>query len=455
MKSVSILQLIQEKNVAELEKVLSPLSGFEIYDIMAGKSEEEQVLIFSVLPPKLAAETFDYLPLRAQKKILSSLSSSLAASILTAMPPDDRTALLQELPRPVIDDYLKLLPVQERNLAVMLLGYPEDSVGRIMTTNYIAVKMDWAIEQVFDQIRDYGHDSETINEIYVVDDNDLLLGEIKLKDLLFFPKDYKVSQIVQQKFVALCTLDKAVMAINIFKKSNRIVLPVVDEDGLLDGIVTIDDILRLASEKNTENIQKIGGTEALDAPYMETPFFELMKKRARWLVIIFVGELFTASAMGFFEDEISKAVVLALFLPLIISSGGNAGSQSTTLIIRALALGEVKIKDWFKIMKREILSGIFLGTVLGIIGFLRVSLWSTFSDIYGEHWGLVALTVSLALICVVLWGSLAGSMLPLLLRRGGFDPAVASAPLVATLVDVTGILFYFWIAMWILKGALL
>jgi magnesium transporter len=243
--------------------------------------------------------------------------------------------------------------------------------------------------------------------------------------------------------------------INVFKQYDRTALPVVDEEGILKDIVTIDDILRVASEINTENMQKVGGTKALDEPYMEIPFFKLMYKRAHWLVLLFIGEMFTATAMGYFEAEIEKAVVLALFLPLIISSGGNAGSQSTTLIIRAMALGEVKLSDWWRIMKRELLSGLFLGSVLGLIGFARVSIWSAVSSIYGIHWLLVALTIFLALIGVVLWGSLTGSMLPFVLRSVGFDPATASAPLVATLVDVTGIVIYFLIAMWILKGSLL
>ncbi len=451
----SIPQMIRENDIEALKEALNVLSGFEIADMISHKTAEDQELIFSVLSPKLAAETFIYLSLKTQKRFLNSLPTMQIADMLSAMPPDDRTALLQELPRIVVEEYLKLLPTQERDLALTLLGYPEGSVGRLMTTNYIAVRMDWTVEQVLDHIRAYGRSSETINEIYVVDDKDILIDDIKIKEFLFVPKGYKVSQIADKKFVALSTLDKADKAIETFKKYDRNALPVVNEDGVIQGIVTIDDILHLISEKNTANIQKVGGTEALDEPYMETPFFALMKKRAKWLVLLFVGEMFTATALGFFEEEIAKAVVLALFLPLIISSGGNAGSQSTTLIIRAVALGEVKLKDWWKIMKREILSGIFLGAILGVIGFARIITWSAFTTIYGEHWFLVALTISLALVGVVLWGSLIGSMLPLLLKRMRFDPAIASAPLVATLVDVTGIMIYFGIAMIVLKGSLL
>lgn len=443
------------KDPKGLKSALSKLSGFEIADMLVNKPEEDQILVFSVLDPKLAAATFDYLPLNDQKRILHSFPPPIVANMLREMPPDDRTALFEELPRKVVDEYLKLLPNGERKLAIALLGYPEDSVGRLMTTDYIAVGLGWTIEKVLDYIRAYGHDSETISVIYVVDDKGILIDDLRLRELLFVPKNSKINQITDNKFIALSTLDTAENAINVFEQYDRTALPVIDEDGYLKGIVTIDDILRIASEINTENIQMVGGTDALDEPYLEIPFFKLMEKRAKWLVLLFIGETLTATAMGFFENEIEKAVVLALFIPLIISSGGNAGSQSTTLIIRAMALGEVKLNDWWRIMKREVLSGLFLGVLLGIIGFARVTIWSSVSSIYGLHWFLVAVTIFLALIGVVLWGSLTGSMLPFMLKKAGFDPAAASAPLVATLVDVTGIIIYFGIAMWILKGVLL
>jgi magnesium transporter len=450
-----IPQLIRNHDTTSLPKLLNQFSGFEIADILTHHNEEEQLFAFSLLAPKIAAETFNYLTLKAQKQILHASSPSQIANMLLEMPPDDRTALLEELPRSTADEYLQLLPPEERDVALTLLGYPEDSMGHLMTTDYIAVKLDWTIEKVLDHIRAYGHDSETINVIYIVDDNNRLIDDINLKEFLFVPKDYKVEQISDKKFVALSTFDSSEKAINVFKEYDRVALPVIDEKGIMQGIVTIDDILRLASEMNTEDFQKVGGTEALDAPYLEIPFLELMKKRAHWLILLFIGEMFTATAMSFFEEEISKAVVLALFLPLIISSGGNAGSQSTTLTIRAMALGEVKLKDWFSVLKRELFSGIFLGCVLGTVGFFRVTLWSRFSNIYGEHWLLLAITILLSLAGIVLWGSLIGCMLPLLLRVARFDPAVASAPLVATLVDVTGIVIYFLIAMEVLKGTLL
>lgn len=448
-------QITDEKDVEEFAKQLNSLTPFEIADLISEKPNEEQIRIFGLLTPELAAKVFDYLPVRIQKSILYSLDPQHLAKMLTNMPPDDRTALLEELPQAILEKYLKLLPSDERVTALALLGYPEDSVGRLMTTDYIAVKMDWTVQKALDHIREYGHDSETINVIYIINDDNVLLDDIKIREFLFVPTYFKVEQISDRKFVALSVLDNAEIAIQVFKTYDRVALPVIDDKTVLKGIVTIDDVLRYASERSTESIQHVGGTEPLEAPYMETSFFELMKKRAKWLVLLFVGEMFTASAMGYFEHEIAQAVVLALFLPLIISSGGNVGSQSTTLIIRAMALDEVVLSDWWRVFKREIFSGFFLGILLGSIGFARILIWGSVSHIYGEHWFLIALTLFFSLIGVVMWGSLAGAMLPFLLRWLRFDPATASAPLVATLVDVTGIVIYFGIAMIVLKGTLL
>jgi magnesium transporter len=452
----SVRQLIKDGNKRELLKALNVLSGFEIADlIVSAKTDTDQLFVFNLLTPTLAAQTFDYLPTRIQKKILHQLPAEKTAGMLNAMPPDDRTALLQQLPSETVECYIELLPKGEREVAETLLGYPKDSAGRIMTTDYIAVKMNWTAEMVLERVRAYGYDSETINMIYVVDDNDTLLDDIKLKEFLFVTKNTPVSQLADARFVALSVYDKATDAVNVFKQYGYDSLPVIDLDGKLMGVVTLDDIFQLASKVTTRNIQKIGGTEALDEPYMETTIFELVKKRARWLVLLFIGEMFTATAMGYFEDEIAKAVVLALFLPLIISSGGNAGSQSCTLIIRSMALGEIKFRDWYKVMRREIVTGVLLGIILGAIGFARVALWGSVSSLYGEHWLLISWTIFFSLIGVVLWGSFSGAMLPILLKRLGADPATSSTPLVATLVDVTGIVIYFMIALVILSGTLL
>jgi magnesium transporter len=324
-----------------------------------------------------------------------------------------------------------------------------------MTPQYVAVREDWTISQVLDHIRAHGQDSETLNVIYVVDDRGALIDDITIRSLLLTSPSEPIRNVMDRRFVALKATDVQETAVGVFRGEDRTALPVTDTAGVLIGIVTVDDVLDVAEAEATEDIQRFGGSEALDEPYMQIKFARMIQKRAGWLTALFLGEMLTATAMGFFEHEIEKAVILALFVPLIISSGGNSGSQASTLVIRALALGEVKLIDWWRVMRREIGAGLALGSILGAIGFLRITIWSSFSSIYGPHWLLVAMTVSLALIGVVLWGTLIGSLLPFLLRRMGFDPAVSSAPFVATLVDVTGLVIYFSVAMVILRGTLL
>jgi magnesium transporter len=296
---------------------------------------------------------------------------------------------------------------------------------------------------------------ESLDFIFVTDQNGKLIDDIRIRDILVAPLDAHVSDLMDESYVNLTPADTKEKAVSIFKQYDRYALPVVNNEGYLLGIVTIDDVLDVVEQIDTQDIQRFGGLESLDYPYIKTPVLEMVKKRAGWLVILFLGEMLTATAMGYFQDEIARAVVLALFVPLIISSGGNSGSQAATLIIRAMALQEITLRDWWKVMRREVLSGLLLGTVLGMIGFLRITLWSLFTNLYGPHWPLVALTVAMSLVGVVIWGTLSGSMLPFALRRFGFDPASSSAPFVATLVDVTGLIIYFTIAALILQGALL
>ena len=291
--------------------------------------------------------------------------------------------------------------------------------------------------------------------VYVVDEAGMLVDDIRMRGFLLAPLSAHVSDLMDNRYDALKATNDHQTAVNLFRRTGLFALPVTDTDGVLIGIVTIDDVLEVAETEATRDIQKIGGSEALDEPYMEISFARMVRKRAGWLIILFLSEMLTATAMGFFEDEIARAVVLALFVPLIISSGGNSGSQAATLVIRAMALGEVRLRDWWRVMRREVFSGLVLGGVLGLIGFLRITVWSAFSDIYGEHWLLVAMTIGISLVGIVLWGTLSGSMLPLLLRRVGLDPATSSAPFVATLVDVTGLIIYFSVAMLILRGTLL
>jgi magnesium transporter len=312
------------------------------------------------------------------------------------------------------------------------------------------VREHWSVREVFDHIRQHGEDSETLNVIYVIDQQGMLIDDIRLRELLLTALDTPVADLMDRRFVALKATDDQQTAVAAFRRFDRTALPVTDTAGMLIGIVTVDDVLDVAEATATKEIQRIGGSEALDEPYMAVGFGTMIRKRAGWLTVLFLGEMLTATAMGAFEAEIARAVVLALFVPLIISSGGNSGSQASTLVIRALALGEVTLRDWWRVMRREVLAGLTLGAILGAIGFLRITVWSAFSAIYGPHWLLVAITVASALLGVVMWGTLVGSLLPFLLRRLGFDPAASSAPFVATLVDVTGIIIYFSIARMIL-----
>jgi magnesium transporter len=447
--------MIQERDFTALKQVFAEWPPADLAELIADLSPEEQVIVFRVLPHDLAADTFEYLKREDQERMLQAMGKEEVVKIINEMSPDDRTALLEELPSAAVTQLLQLLSPEERAIAKNLLGYPERSVGRLMTPDFIAVKDEWTVQQVLDHIRQFGKNSETINVVYVVDEKGKLIDDVRIREFLLRPLTAKVSEIRDHTFVFLSARDSEAEATKVFRKYDRTVLPVVDSAGKLVGIVTVDDILDVAEEEATEDIQKLGGSQALNEPYLTISLPGMVRKRAPWLVILFLSEMLTTTAMTFFEDEIAKAVVLALFLPLIISSGGNSGSQATTLIIRAMALGEMKLHDWWHVMRREICSGLMLGGILGTIGFCRIAVWSTFSNVYGPHWPLIGLTIFFSLIGVVLWGTLSGSMLPFVLRRLGFDPAASSAPFVATLVDVTGVVIYFTVAMFILRGTLL
>jgi len=403
-----------------------------------------------------AASVFKILEFPTQKRIIKELPSNSVAALLNELPADDRTDFLEGLPSNAVRELIKLLDPEERKTTLSLLGYPDNSIGRLMTPDFVYVYPDNTIQEVFATIRKFGKDSETINIIYVINDRGELLDDIRIRDFILNAPDKKVSDLMDHRVISLHAYDDQETASEVFKMNNRVALPVVSKSNKLLGIVTIDDMLWVASEEFSEDIQKMGGTEALEQPYLEMPIMQLFKKRIIWLVVLFLGELLTATAMAYFEDEIKKAVVLALFVPLIISSGGNSGSQASTLIIQAMAVGEITLRDWWRVMRREIISGILLGTVLGVIGFLRILAWHSFAPtLYGEHWLAIGITVGLTLLGVVLWGTFSGSMLPMILKRLGADPAVSSAPFVATLVDVTGLVIYFSIAFMLLSGSLL
>ena len=453
--------MIEARDFGALREVFREWPPADVAEVILDLPEDEQVIIFRVLPHALAADVFEYLDFDAQEQLLRAMAHEQVGAILNEMAPDDRTALLEELPSAAARQLIRLLTPEERRVATALLGYPEDSVGRLMTPDFIAVHEDWTVQQVLDYVREHGRDSETLNFVYVVDDRGKLIDDVRMREFLLRPLTTKVSDIRDENFAALNVTDSQRDALNIFRRYDRAALPVVDSNDVLVGIVTSDDMLDVAEEEATEDIQKFGGMEALDEPYMRIPVWRMVRKRAGWLVILFLGEMLTATAMANYQEELAKALVLALFLPLIVSSGGNSGSQASTLMIRAMALGEVNLRDWWRVMGREVQAGLMLGGILGAIGVVRVAAWAIILEQYfhrqpyGALWPLVALTVGISLVGVVLWGTLSGSMLPFLLRRIGADPATSSAPFVATLVDVTGLIIYFSIALLIMRGVML
>lgn len=450
-----IAAALDNKDAARLKGLLGQGLASDQAPLLADLSAGRLGQLFRSCGPELAAAVFAYLDQAAKEKLLRTLPQAQTAALLNALPPDDRTAFLHRLPLELSLQILGLLSPEERRISEELLAYPPRSVGRLMTLDFVTVRPEWTVREALDYIRVHGVDRETLSIVYVTDQTGRLLDDVRVRRFLLADPETRVAALMDGNFATLSPEDDRERALQIFRKYDRAALPVTGPDRELLGIVTADDMLDVAAEEATEDMQKLGGSEALDEPYTTISLARMVRKRAGWLVVLFLGEMLTATAMGYFEDEIARAVVLALFVPLIISSGGNAGSQAASLIIRALALGEVTFARWWLVMRRELAAGFALGLILGAVGFLRIALWAQFTDLYGPHWLLVAWTVGASLVGVVLWGSLMGSMLPLILKRLGFDPATSSAPFVATLVDVTGLVIYFTVAFLILSGTLL
>lgn len=418
-------------------------------------SEPERVQAFENLPRARADEFFLRLSSRDQAGLLLALPESERRIWLRLLPPDDAADLLQlasEQDRHSLATQLDDVTRREVNA---LLAYKEDAAGGLMNPRFARVRPDMTIDEAISYLRHQASHVETIYYVYALDEAQHLLGVVSFRDLFAADRTKLVRDIMRTKFISVSEqMDQEAVA-RLFSKYRLLAIPVLDAEGHMRGIVTADDIVDVVEQEASEDIQKVGGMEALDGPYLQIRFWQMVKKRAGWLTILFVGEMLTATAMGYFEHEIARAVVLALFVPLIISSGGNSGSQATTLVIRSMALGELRLRDWWRVVYRELLTGLALGSVLGMIGMTRIVLWQAVWKPYGPHYAVIALTVACSLIGVVLFGTVAGSMLPFVLRRIGLDPASASAPFVATLVDVTGLVIYFTIASVILQGTLL
>jgi magnesium transporter len=419
-------------------------------------SAEERLEGFVMLGANEAADFFLALSTRDQSELLQDLGPERSRPWMRLLAPDDAADVLQALPSEDRGRFLALLDPATHGEVTALLAYAEDAAGGVMNPRYMRLRPDISVEVAIRYLRRQAiRGIEVIDYAYVLDPGMHLLGVVSFRELFAAPPDQQVVDIMHTDLVIVAEETDQEAVAHLLADEGLLAIPVVDSDGRMKGVVTADDVVGVVQEEATEDIQKIGGSEALEEPYLQIGFSDMVRKRGRWLAVLFVGEMLTATAMGFFEKEIARAVILALFVPLIISSGGNSGSQAATLVIRAMALSEVRLRDWWRVARREILTGLVLGALLGLIGLIRIMVWQAVGGVYGEHYLLVALTVAGSLLGVVMFGTLAGSMLPFVLRRFGADPASASAPFVATLVDVTGLIIYFTVARLILGGTLL
>lgn len=453
-----VQELIGSKAYVELREVLHDLQQADVADILGELEPAEAAIAFRILPHIDAAHVFAYLPVEKQEGLIKQLGEA-GVALVESMDPDDRVRLLDELPVEVAQRIIGSLSAEERRQTQAILGYPQGSVGRLMTPDYVGVRPDWSVAQALEHIRKHGRDAETINVVYVVDKGETLVDDLRLRQLIMAGPDQMIEDLMNRQFITLRADQPQRDAVEALLKYDRVALPVVDSRGSLLGIVTHDDVADVAQEEATSDMHKMGGVVALDEPYISTSVFALFKKRAPWLALLFMSELLTSNAISAYQDEIQRAAILAAFVPAIISSGGNSGSQASTLVIRALALGEIKLGDWFKVLRREFLVAGMLGIMIGIIGMIRINTFGAFGwfkdpDV-ATHYGILGVTISVTLFGIVLWGSIMGAMLPFVLKRLKFDPAGSSTPFVATLVDVTGIVMYFSLAILILRTTLL
>ena len=452
-----ILNLLDE-NPSTIPAETEEMHPADLADVAEALPRERVADLLSALPSERAADVLEYLNEDLRSEVLEAMSTGQAAELVTQMTPDDRADVLEELEEETADEILSEIPEQEREETERLLAYEPESAGGLMTTEFVSVSEDSRVEEALAAVRRIarGGRREAMHAIYATDTEGRVKGVMSLHELLAAPEGAFVRDVAWEEVVSVSpTADREEVA-QLTQDYDLVAVPVVDDEHHILGVVTVDDVIDALVEEHTEDVQRFGGMEALDEPYMQIGFWRMIKKRAGWLCALFVSEMLTASAMQHFQVELDKAVVLTLFIPLVMSSGGNSGSQATSLIIRAMALGEVRLRDWWRIASRELPAGIVLGAILGLIGFVRIITWQRLGIwSYGEHYMLLAVTVAFALTGIVAFGSLAGSMLPFVLKRVGFDPASASAPFVATLVDVTGLSIYFYVALFFLRGTLL
>jgi len=453
-----ILELLEESPEA-VGAETEEMHAADLANIAEALPRDKVAVFISALAVERAADVMEYLEEELRTDLLETMSARQAAEIVTEMTPDDRADALEDLEEESADEILSAIPAPEREETERLLAYEPDSAGGLMTTEFVSVSEDTPAEEALAAVRKIARSErrEAMNAIYTTDKAGRVRGVMSLRELLAAPDGAKVSDIAWEEVVTVPVSADREQVARLTREYDLVAVPVVDENGVIQGVVTVDDVIDALVEEHTEDVQRFGGMQALEEPYSQIGFPDVIKKRAPWLAALLVGEMLTIFPMQYFEEELQTAIVLGLFIPLIISSGGNSGSQATSLIIRSLALEEIRLKDWWRIFRREISFGFTLGVILGVLGMLRVIAWHKLGIAggYGEHYMLIAFTVGIALLGVVTFGSLAGAMLPFIMKRIGFDPASASAPFVATLVDVTGLTLYFYVALALLRGTLL
>ena len=453
------IRLRLEDSLVGIGAVVADLPPADVADLLNELNLQEAATVLTMVPVAGAADILNQPTLRRRSAIVEKLEPPRAAQLLQALPADQRAEIIRPMGDNARRRLLPRLSAEVRAEVESLLRYPPRTAGGIMTTEFIRLDPGMTVSEALHRVRESARERESVFACYVMDPGTgELLGAVSLRILVMSEPEQPLSAVMRRKPVTVDVLEPQEAVAAKIAKYNLLAVPVLESDGRVVGFVTVDDVIDVLIEEGTEDALKMGAVEpgALDEPYASTPFWMLIRKRAGWLLVLFLSEMLTATAMGRFEEEISRAVVLALFVPLIISSGGNSGSQAASLIIRALAVGELRLRDWWRVMRRELLAGAVLGSILGTVGLIRITTWSLVSPTaYGPHWPLVAVTVFVSLVGVVLWGTFAGSMLPIALQRAGMDPAVSSAPFVATLVDVTGIVIYFEVAARVLRGTLL
>lgn len=449
-------ELIQSKDWVGLKEVLLDVPSVDVAELLEEIDVHIAVAIFRLLKKQKAAEVFTYLSSTKGHELLEIFSERQLSDVMSNLEPDDRVTLLEELPGHLTQVVLNSMRPQDQQLVMNLLGYPEESIGRLMTTRYVKVRSEWSVAKSMEHIRRYGVTAETVNVIYVVDSSEKLIDDLKLNQLILADPEAKIKDLMDEHFAALSAFDDQEEAVRMLSKYDRIALPVVDSDGILVGIVTVDDVIDVAEEEATEDMHLMAGMNALEKTYSQTTIFTMVRKRIGWLMVLFLGQMFTVTAMATYESVLAAAAILSFFIPMIISSGGNSGAQAATLIIRAISTDDIRLSEWKHVFTRELLSGLMLGIIVGLSGAIVTGTWIYLTEgSYSFDIVLQAGTVGLSLLGVVVFGNLSGSMLPFILSGLGLDPAVTSAPFVATLVDVTGIIIYFSIALLLLGGIII